>query len=583
MNTQRTEGKGVTVINDFIFNSNYLAPHIDFNDRTDSWDGFIFVYSDETNKKSSLLGRIPVQVKAVQVETFSKKTRSKAFDVADLINYKNDGGVILFCVECFKEYRKTYFTFLLPFDLEQLLKGVSPEQETRVVKLEEITDISEFENLCREFLIHRKNQYSLPLIDFPYDKISEIMFQGVLPPNELLEKKLVAHSQYMYGKISLDNSVYDCVTKIDIDQIKKTINSPISIEGKEYYKNYNIITQKNNMEILLGNNLRFIIKNNKLRINYSFSGRLDERINDTEFITKFINTKSIEISGNTLPLLTSFANGKEQFELIKKYNEYLKYIASLLEMFKIEHLSINLDSITKNEIKELDILINTMVLNIHYTHKEEKSFGKHKFKLGNISLLTILFYNENNKLEIYDFNAVGDQFKFNIFYNDIDSKDNKGRDACIYILLNLDDIINSSNINLNEVVKNVKSYSHSIEYDERVLLLALEIIKSYDKTNLITYLDCAEELVLWLKDGYIDKNIIIINELQINKRKHKLTQNEIEYLKNLKEKVKENISMLCAISILLEEVEIYNNYFKKLSDDEKIIFLNYPIYSLLKQ
>lgn len=99
MNPKRSEGKGVTAVNEFIFDSTYLIPYIDFNDRTDSWDGFIFVYSDKSNEKKDIDGRIPVQVKTHQVEAFNEDKRSNSFDVSDLINYKNDGGVILFTVE----------------------------------------------------------------------------------------------------------------------------------------------------------------------------------------------------------------------------------------------------------------------------------------------------------------------------------------------------------------------------------------------------------------------------------------------------------------------------------------------------
>ncbi len=583
MNTQRIEGKGITSVNDFIFNSSILVPHLDFNDKTDSWDGFIFAYSNETNKKSNLLGRIPVQVKSSEVRAFSGRTKTKAFYVSDLINYKNDGGVIIFSVEHCGKSKRIFFSALLPYDLNRLLKGSKVEQKTINIVLRQIPvgNILEFENVCREFLMHRKKQFSLPMVDFPQDRIKEFMIQGVVSGDMAFDEMLLSRNHYLYGKTDIDSALYDCVTKINIEEIKKTLNRTVSVGNKAYYSNYNVISTKRNTQLLFGNNVMFTIEKGMLDINYAYAGTLDERIHDTEFIKKFISTKEIKIDGISYPLITGNVN-KRAMQKFNNYNECLMNIAALLNIFKISHQAIDLDSISNDDGKRLGVLVNSMVYN-NPAPEQKQMPGIYRFKVGNLSFLTVINKNPNSKVEIYDFNTFS-QGKIRLFPNDADYKDDlqAGHDVSIYILLTADDIL-CSNIKLNEVISHVTRYKHLFEHDSRVLLLTLEMIKVYDKTKSIEYLDCANELLSWLKEGPIDESIIVINELQINKRKRQLTRNEEKYLYKLKEIEKKNDAILCGVSILLEDTEIFHHHFEKLSETEKNQFKSYPIYSLVKQ
>ncbi|MCW6077231.1 hypothetical protein LAV44_18255, partial [Clostridium sporogenes] len=68
---------------------------------------------------------------------------------------------------------------------------------------------------------------------------------------------------------------------------------------------------------------------------------------------------------------------------------------------------------------------------------------------------------------------------------------------------------------------------------------------------------------------------------QILKRIRDFNEQEIENIIDIKINEKETIN-ICAINILLDNKKEFEYYFKKLSDDDKKDFFNFPIYNLIK-
>lgn len=580
-NTRRIEGKGVTAVNDLILNSSSLIPHLDFNDRTDSWDGFVFVYSGNSSRKSDLLGRVPVQIKASEVESFSGKSTTKAIDVSDLINYNNDGGVIIFHIECLGFDRCVYYTSLLPYDLEVVLKNLKDGQKTRNISLEliEESDMNELEIKFREFLIHRKKQFSLPSFAFPIDRVKQIMVSGIASPYMPLEKRILSQPNYFYGKTHVDSPVYDCVTKLNVEEIKRAMEQSISIGRKVYYPNYEVVSTKNYDRILLGNNVQFTIRQNALVINYSSSGTLDEQINDLEFILEFVSTKSIKIAEKNMPVLNhDFIYGDKELRDFKEAYEHLVNIAALLDIFGIEHDRLKIDNMSENDWIQLNVLIDSMVLN-NSVPKQKKMPGVYRFRIGNINLLTFIHENKNSRVEIQDFNALS-QGCVELTIKNEDSEDEPRTQAVSpYILLSVDNLL-CINIDPDVILQSVKDYEHSLEYDGYVLDLCLSMIKVFDRASDHRFLDCSKELLQWIDTEYCDPEIILVNTLQITKRERELTRDEVNLLLELKERSQENSLMLCGISILLEDTSKFRYYFEALSEDERKRFEDFPIFNL---
>lgn len=91
MNSNKIETGAIICLESLL----WKCPHIDYsisrNDKGLSWDGFIYLYSDKNQKKENLVCKCEIQIKGKEK---IGKSRSYAVSVADLNNYKNNGGVI---------------------------------------------------------------------------------------------------------------------------------------------------------------------------------------------------------------------------------------------------------------------------------------------------------------------------------------------------------------------------------------------------------------------------------------------------------------------------------------------------------
>ena len=76
----------------------YLSSYLSDNDKTPSWDGFIYIYNTEHKTKNNLRGRIATQIKGHNTADQSADEISFSVNVADLRNYLNDGGIFYFVV-----------------------------------------------------------------------------------------------------------------------------------------------------------------------------------------------------------------------------------------------------------------------------------------------------------------------------------------------------------------------------------------------------------------------------------------------------------------------------------------------------
>ena len=578
MNTKRIEGKGVNAVNGFILNTQTLMPYIDFNDRTDSWDGNIFVYSSEENRKKELIGKIPIQVKASEVKLFSGIKASKQIDVSDIYNYKSDGGVILFFVECLGEKKHIYYNPLLPVDLENIIKQLKINQKKVNISFDllNVDDLEQFEIICEEFCMHRKKQYSIEDFEFPQEKLKKMMLQGVMKAGTDFEKMLLSKVHYIYGTEYPKSPTFERVGKINFESIIKHVNKRVSINGIEYYQEYEVERFNAKDIIRFNKNVIITLSSSMVNITYNDKGTLDERINDTEFLFNLIEKGEITLQGKQMKLINSEIGIKnEAYMKWKNRNTTLTNIAALLDIFGIDHMDFDVDSLDDNNTSHLKILVDSMVLN-HSVPEQKKMPGVYRLKIGLLNVLVVIEKNKQGKVIVHDFNSYCNG---NFIIYSKDEKPEEGDPASFYLLLEIDDIINCCNIRLKAIYEDVIRHSHSNKSDELTLLFVLKIIHGFDIIKDEEFLKYADKLLNWLMEGDIDKVIIKINKLQIARRRRKLNNDEIEELVVLKRLNSDNF-LLCGINILLEDCNEFEKCFNKLSKEKQKRFREFPIYSL---
>ena len=74
-NTKRIEESATTALKSALLKCPILDAYIDSNDKTPSWDGTVFVYKSEDQKKENIKGRVPIQVKGTEKNKRGLATR----------------------------------------------------------------------------------------------------------------------------------------------------------------------------------------------------------------------------------------------------------------------------------------------------------------------------------------------------------------------------------------------------------------------------------------------------------------------------------------------------------------------------
>ena len=140
-------------------------------------------------------------------------------------------------------------------------------------------------------------------------------------------------------------------------------------------------------------------------------------------------------------------------------------------------------------------------------------------------------------------------------------------------------LLEYSNVDIDIIKETFNSLDSKEETIERYNLWMLEVIKAYDESNNIKFLELADyinERILEHRDNAVD----IINKMQIVKRKRALNYKEKDLIYDLKD-AEDDLIIQCGIAILLDNKSDYERFFSKLSENEKNAFKEFPIYNLL--
>lgn len=149
MNNDIIDLIGVSTLNRHLCYWGYMKPYLQTNDKRESWDGCIDVFSEQEELKSYQF-RVPVQIKSKlnTGKTFDESTKHNV-KVEDLRRYLIDGGVVYFKV-IFKKNKEEqiYCKFLTVSKLESILESITPKdkpQKYTTIELKKITiDVKEF-------------------------------------------------------------------------------------------------------------------------------------------------------------------------------------------------------------------------------------------------------------------------------------------------------------------------------------------------------------------------------------------------------------------------------------------------------
>jgi hypothetical protein len=571
LNNSKTELIAVGRIKDAILESDILEPYIDDNDKTPSWDGNIFVYKSPEINKKNLKGKVPLQVKGTKVEKFSDETMRFSFDIADLRNYLNDGGALFFAVEIIdSKSTKIFYKSLLPMDIKQLLSESKVNQKTILSTLNFLdnSNIKHLENICFNFLYHREFQYSTvnhsKYIE-NFKTITFTVFPGDIEPN----KYILEHEIYIYGKQD-ENSIPIPIDKVAIETITRQMLKQISINSKVYFDTYIVVESKKESHIVIGKNIKFSINTGK--IDFKSAGSLNERLKDAQFLDELFNSKVFYIGD--IKIKSSFISDNEM-EKVREYLKYLNEIMDLLKFFNIKE-DLDIDNLDKQDYDNINFLIAVVLYNRKIKSKSIEA-GMSHIKVGNIDIAAFIILSEDRTISIYNYFST--IYKIHELIICFDDDEIKSRGS-IFLILKVSDITKASNLDLQVVEDSIRNIPLDDINTIYITFLVLELIKAYDTDEKLK--DClytAHRLCELLEEFDVTNKVYKINRIQIIKRLRILTREEMKELMDIRASSGDSTSILCAVSILLENKSDFEFYFESLSNLEREEFMGYPIYN----
>ncbi|TKI46726.1 hypothetical protein [Bacillus mycoides] len=585
MHSKKIEEIAVQSVKREILRCDLLSDEIPTNDKTPTWDGEIWVYNNTNQKKDTLYGKVPVQVKGKKVGKLSRKEIKYKLMKADLENYYNNNGAIFFVVEIVStDIYKVFYLSLLPIDIKLILTKMGENQSIQgeLKKLPETK--KSLEVICRNFVFHsRKQGYSL-LNDLKFDintSFSSIK-STIITTHNSFTNDLLEYGTYAYGyieELNLDVPLY----KMAIESIEEDTDIYIGTGGKNFYTATRFLS-KENTSIVFG--ASFIIDINqtnleKLDINFSLKGTIQERIYDLKYLSEVLRNKSIEINGHTIQLSSFTITEKFQNELpvLIKDLETLEQTLSKLEI----NIEIDPTKLSKKELLDLRLLKEVIVDRDFSGVRVVKDKPFIHFEILGEKIVLVSLQREEEKIIFNLFDAETLHKNIMIRAESITDATNQAPHSP-YILFEKSELFNYTNFNVEALIK---AFVSLVDYSNDYALTItnqylLETLAYYDQNkNRKELLLFAERVFEHLET--IDPNSLLyfINRMQTIKRYRHFTEKEEELIIEKKSLTPSSeIESICGLLLLLDSKFEFKVLFNKLTEESKKNFKEYPIYNL---
>lgn len=374
----------------------------------------------------------------------------------------------------------------------------------------------------------------------------------------------------------------DLGTMAELSIISKEGLPSIFVNGERYDNYLSIARNKNSTVYKFGQSTTLETPNipKGIKIKFSLSGLLSDRIKDLKFIISLIETHKIRTEkGDIFNLGEIFTNNPVDVEEAKNILDYHKRIDSFWKSLKVND-DFDIGKIDINSsLSELGLLMKAINGKepVQIETEGNQPYYLLRKEVSNFKILLFLeAVDQENKLyKIYNyFDHTG---TVKVIRNNIENISSK------YSALNSDDYIELSNIDFSDILPSFKKVIplNSRVYDPANYDL-LNLLLAYDKhkDHPAIILETAKDIAGWLlEEGgeVLSDEIRIINYLQTVKRERELTDEENRKLYQIAEKSIGLMNKLGA-NLLLENYKVARLQFEELNDEEKEAFKSFPIY-----
>lgn len=590
-NSKWIEGEAVDFIKTEIRKSKRMFPYIDDNDRTPSWGGNIFLYSNSSGEKNNLLGKIPVQVKGHNIRSFPKGNMKYRAEMADLRNFYNDKGVLFFVV-CLRELeaggfeKKGYYTCLPIVKLKELLEKGKGQAKTTIELSPMPNKIKELENSLFTFYDDLGKQVGvryvkeLPSIqDLTDEQLGrQFEFTVMVENNKNPWNQITSSYRYLYAKTAngiLPFKEGPCKLAFMTER-----EATIRIGERIYYKMVKVKYQSGKTSIIVGDSIEIFLDEEgcigKIQINLTQS--FIHRLVDLDFLLEAYRAKHFLFNNTKIDFVLSDNIIKE-----REKEEHLEVLKKLKILFDTLHITkdLQLNKLKARDWNLLELLHSCLLYHKPYTTKKKMEvLCQIKIQDIRILLLTTEIRAEKGRYHY----RLKDLFEETAAFA-CETNGGETYPASVFVAMTLERYCTCSNINWGQ---QIPSFKEIIKENPETFNLAnmsvLQMLAAYDRTKNKELISQAEKLQDWLmKETHSDLpcDLMTINKCQIIKRNREFTEKEQLEIRNVINQTKDE-SFKFACYLLLGEKTAAKYHYAKVDEQTKVDMKNWPIMKFAK-
>lgn len=538
VNNRKIETLGLSYLRTVLDKNNYLQTYFDENDKTPLWDGEIHLLRAPSEKKSDIIGKVPVQIKATQQK---KKNNRFLISLSDLELYQKNGGFVLFVVWIDEEnnIKEILYKSLPPLSIKNLIKRSKRKLTTGAPKKVSIEIHSLSENkvypMLMDFINSSRKQYSFAT--------SRGLTMDKLPKEPKLKF-------YHYGKSPID--VFDYQEEhelfaymVDDDTgIEIPIENPIKIvetaEKTDLTFTIGNYTIKNvvrcrfpngNVELQIGSGFKLQAdeKAGKFRLNYSRPDLLNQSIECTKALQELQNVGYVKLNEAKIEFDPQSLDKIKDMNLSEQLDELLQ-VSTFMEKMGV-----------KKEI-DLSLFDNQSQRNLYFLNKGLVLGEKVSSNYDESKLLHLRVANANF-LTFYQFEKTNSGRLINIFLETPWCKkgdsivDENAEDVSIFEVFEPNDWLKIDNCDFDAVIASYQRLVDTGNFvssaDETLIRIisASDLSEDVGRKNLL--LDWAQQLSNWNTTHSKGYERALINDLQIKIRRRPLNDKEKEKLNEI--------------------------------------------------
>lgn len=589
INNRKIETLGVSHLRTFLDKNNYLQTYFDENDKTPLWDGEIHLLKAPSEKKSDIVGKVPVQIKATQQK--KKSLKSFLISLSDLELYLKNGGFVLFVVWLNEEndLKEILYKSLPPLTIKNLIrrskrKGNKGKNQKVSIEIHPLLENKVYIMLM-DFINTSRRQYSFATGDgLTMDRIS----------------KKQSLKFYHYGKSPSD--VFDYQEEhelfaymVDIDTgIEIPVENPIKIiETAEEtditftigtYTFNNVVRHRfpsGNVELHIDSGFKLLAnkKTGQFSLTYSRPNFLNQAIECTKALQELQSVGYIKLNETNIEFDKKSLDKIKDMNLSEHLNELLQ-ISSFMEKMGVKK-EIDLSLFDNQSQQNLYFLNKGLVLGEKVSSNYDESKILH-LKVANAHFLTL-----------YQFEKMNSGILVNLFSEtpwckkSHSANDENSEDISIFEVFEPNDWLKIDNCEFDAVIA---SYQRLIDTgvcvssaDETLIRIISASDLSDNEGRKKILLDWAQQLSNWNiihSNGY---ERATINDLQIKIRNRPLNERENETLNEIFTNNIDDSEICFGVTVLLKSKFQADYYWGKFEEEVQERYRNFPIYKLYQE